>query len=144
MKHLFWKTLIVAATISACNSNQPDHDDSIIPAAKAEQPMTILKDSASSTTASPAVLPNPVPDKSLTAALNPAHGLPGHRCDIQVGAPLNSAPNPAANTGKTAPMTAPAPMPATMQPSSGAGKINPPHGQPGHDCSVGVGQPLKN
>jgi len=25
-------------------------------------------------------------------ALNPAHGQPGHRCDIAVGAPLNSAP----------------------------------------------------
>lgn len=25
-------------------------------------------------------------------ALNPAHGQPNHRCDIAVGAPLNSAP----------------------------------------------------
>jgi len=27
-----------------------------------------------------------------TAALNPKHGEPGHRCDIAVGAPLNSKP----------------------------------------------------
>src|SRR6218665_1308736 len=26
------------------------------------------------------------------AGLNPAHGQPGHRCDIAVGAPLSSAP----------------------------------------------------
>ena len=32
----------------------------------------------------------PATDGSV--ALNPAHGQPGHRCDIAVGAPLNSAP----------------------------------------------------
>ena len=35
------------------------------------------------------VAPNPTP---ATAALNPKHGEPGHRCDIAVGAPLNSKP----------------------------------------------------
>ncbi|TXF76124.1 hypothetical protein [Chryseobacterium sp.] len=29
---------------------------------------------------------------AATVALNPEHGKPGHRCDIAVGAPLNSAP----------------------------------------------------
>jgi uncharacterized protein YvpB len=29
---------------------------------------------------------------SSTTALNPKHGEPGHRCDIAVGAPLNSKP----------------------------------------------------
>jgi hypothetical protein len=35
--------------------------------------------------------------------LNPAHGQPNHRCDIAVGAPLNSAPaqvKPAVSTGR--------------------------------------------
>jgi hypothetical protein len=27
---------------------------------------------------------------------------------------------------------------------SGSGKLNPAHGQPGHDCAVAVGAPLKN
>ena len=35
------------------------------------------------------VTPNSTP---ATAALNPKHGEPGHRCDIAVGAPLNSKP----------------------------------------------------
>jgi len=29
---------------------------------------------------------------SSSTALNPKHGEPGHRCDIAVGAPLNSKP----------------------------------------------------
>ena len=78
-------------------------------------------------------------NSALTAALNPAHGAPGHRCDIPVGAPLNSAP---------ATSTAPAPVqmqPPTLpqQPIHGNTRLKPAHGQPGHDCSVPVGQPLK-
>lgn len=30
----------------------------------------------------------------VAAGMNPAHGQPGHRCDIAVGAPLNSKPMP--------------------------------------------------
>ncbi|MGZ8559765.1 MAG: hypothetical protein ACXWWC_15590, partial [Chitinophagaceae bacterium] len=29
---------------------------------------------------------------TVAAGLNPAHGQPGHRCDIEVGKPLNSTP----------------------------------------------------
>jgi hypothetical protein len=101
--------------------------------------------------------------------LNPAHGQPGHRCDIPAGAPLNSAPQKStmpkvANTNSvtTAPIIAnPSTMPA-LQPtealqtndaangapaliSNGSGaKLNPEHGKPGHDCKVAVGQPLPN
>ncbi|WP_040396937.1 hypothetical protein [Cesiribacter andamanensis] len=78
-------------------------------------------------------------------ALNPAHGLPGHRCDIEVGAPLNSAPAPnlqmpqlGTPSGQVAP---PQPGRPQAQPAVQAG-LNPPHGQPGHDCAVPVGQPL--
>lgn len=77
---------------------------------------------------------------SGTIAMNPAHGQPGHRCDIPVGAPLNSATGASNNTPvqtidlnkeKTVPM-----------PSSAANGINPPHGQPGHRCDIKVGDPL--
>lgn len=63
---------------------------------------------------------------------NPAHGVEGHRCDLPVGAPLNSA---AAST--TQDMTS---SPVRMQ--SATPRINPPHGEPGHDCSVAVGAEL--
>ena len=78
------------------------------------------------------------------AGLNPAHGAPGHRCDIAVGAPLNS---PAGNTAAPAVNSAPAPTmsqsPPPAQPVNGKARLNPAHGEPGHDCSVAVGQPLK-
>ncbi|MFN2457162.1 MAG: hypothetical protein ABR502_03070 [Chitinophagaceae bacterium] len=109
--------------------------------------------------------------------LNPAHGQPGHRCDISVGAPLNSAPaqkttipsinntttpvvtdstssatnNPVAVTLPAAtpivnfPFTIPDNIVASGTPAATSGnvKLNPAHGQPGHDCKIAVGQPLK-
>ncbi|MGB3344715.1 MAG: hypothetical protein WBA61_12470 [Aequorivita sp.] len=77
--------------------------------------------------------------------LNPPHGQPGHRCDIEVGAPLNAAAgnlNPMQqspiNVNNTTPIKS-SPMPTS---SSGTGGINPPHGEPGHRCDVKVGDPL--
>ena len=65
-------------------------------------------------------------------ALNPAHGQPGHRCDIPVGAPLNSTSSSNnSNTQSGVPVSSP-----------GDVKVNPPHGQPGHRCDVKVGDPL--
>jgi DNA polymerase III alpha subunit (gram-positive type) len=43
------------------------------------------------------VAPQPV---QVAAGMNPAHGQPGHRCDIEVGKPLNSKPNPVAEPAK--------------------------------------------
>lgn len=33
---------------------------------------------------------------------------------------------------------------SNIQPAAGGVAINPPHGQPGHDCAIPVGQPLNN
>lgn len=71
--------------------------------------------------------------------VNPEHGLPGHRCDLPVGAPLT------ASAGST-----PTPEPTSQLPSTSVSPIrvdqtpsvNPPHGEPGHDCSVPVGAKL--
>ena len=90
---------------------------------------------------------------SAAAGTNPPHGQPGHRCDLAVGAPLNGAAAPSVTIPGNQPTnnisiqpspakTTTVPMPAN---TSGNGvKLNPPHGQPGHDCSVQVGQPLKS
>ena len=62
---------------------------------------------------------------NTTAAqgLNPEHGLPGHRCDLPVGAPLTvSAEQKSAAPAKP--------------------KTNPQHGMPGHRCDLAVGAPL--
>ena len=67
-----------------------------------------------------------------TLALNPIHGKPGHRCDIKVGAPLNSA---STNTEGNSPLI-------NNSSNSTTGKLNPAHGQPGHRCDINVGEPL--
>lgn len=86
------------------------------------------------------------PAPTGTVALNPAHGQPGHRCDIQVGAPLNSTPAPTGiNTNQTQQMQTvvnPTPTPVSAPVSSGSGAKNPAHGQPGHRCDIAVGAPL--
>lgn len=103
--------------------------------------------------------------------MNPPHGEPFHRCDIPVGAPLNSQPanttrqttnnSPAAiappNTN-AAPQTTTNPTAPTIEnamrmnpsqtrsstPANSGTKprLNPAHGQPWHRCDIAVGSPL--
>jgi hypothetical protein len=94
------------------------------------------------------------------AGLNPAHGQPGHRCDLAVGAPLDSKPVTTtqnvsaeelkrinANPSNITVNGQPPSTPVVNQPSSlttvGAG-MNPAHGQPGHRCDIPVGAPLNS
>lgn len=91
--------------------------------------------------------------------MNPPHGQAGHRCDIQVGAPLNSKPAaPAVQSAKAAnqtitmpnaaqkaisnPKSTPLMLDPNATPVVTAPGMNPPHGQEGHDCGVAVGAPL--
>jgi hypothetical protein len=92
----------------------------------------------------PTVKPMPAPSNlsTSTAMLNPAHGQPGHRCDIAVGAPLDSKPVqpvPQATTPEKAPVL-------NTNPANGvsAAGLNPSHGQPGHRCDIPVGAPLNS
>lgn len=99
----------------------------------------------STTPAAPAVSTT-----SVAPGMNPAHGQPGHRCDIAVGAPLNS--KPAATTPATtqpvslqapaAPVTTTTTAPAAT--TTVAPGMNPAHGQPGHRCDIAVGAPLNS
>ncbi len=74
-------------------------------------------------------------DDNTTAKVNPAHGEPGHRCDIPVGASLDQEPK-AASSENTQMNESP------IRVRSSQPKINPAHGEPGHDCSVPVGAEL--
>jgi len=91
------------------------------------------------------------------AGMNPAHGQPGHRCDIPVGASLSTpaakAATPAVTPGKASFTTTTMPTPTTAQagtpallktdtPAATAPGMNPPHGQEGHQCGIAVGAPL--
>lgn len=95
----------------------------------------------------PAANPNTV--LSDTKGINPAHGQPGHRCDIAVGAPLNSAPMPQGQPaqGQTVQVNQNQPqqvVTTTTTPVKTAKGMNPPHGQPGHRCDIPVGAPLNS
>ena len=107
--------------------------------------MTAVPASTNSITLHPAPIINPnfrtvannaanFSSPSSTAGLNPAHGQPGHRCEIPVGSPLNSAPS----TTK-APSTSSATNNTEVAPG-----MNPAHGQPGHRCDIAVGKPLNS
>jgi hypothetical protein len=78
--------------------------------------------------------------------MNPPHGQPGHRCDISVGAPLNS--KPAAPATPATVTTTPAQPQVTMKEvpttTKTAPGMNPPHGEPGHRCDIAVGAPLNS
>lgn len=72
--------------------------------------------------------------------VNPAHGLPGHRCDLPVGAPLTASAGSTSNPTPTSqlPSTSVSPIRVDQTPT-----VNPPHGEPGHDCTVPVGAKLE-
>lgn len=174
MKKIFTLVLIVSAFLFACNNSDQSpasesgtsdqniqNTEPAKPDGAAQLPATD-NSGAMTTPPAPASLPPPSPQQATTApGMNPPHGQPGHRCDIAVGAPLNSAPaTPTApssspsvtvNPGSNAPAMTPTAVPAPSAPSAAqaspatattAPGMNPPHGQPGHDCSVPVGSPL--
>nr|WP_294932867.1 hypothetical protein [uncultured Flavobacterium sp.] len=108
-----------------------------------------------SKTTAPVVQPQTNPNTVLgeSKGLNPAHGQPGHRCDIAVGAPLNSAPTKGQATN-TQPAQTVQVKPnqqnvvttttTTAAPVKVAKGMNPSHGQPGHRCDIPVGSPLNS
>lgn len=113
-------------------------------------------------TVQPVTTPQPVkvsPAPAATAAsgLNPKHGMPGHRCDIPEGAPLNSQPasnivppqqaaqNNTVTGSKSQSVSIPQPATVVAKPAESAPVapgMNPEHGKPGHRCDIAVGAPL--
>lgn len=121
-------------------------------AACAEEPANDVKIAApaAETVITPSTPVDPVQVQPATAAVsdpNPAHGTPGHRCEIPVGASLSTAPAPGSSPSPAMQQPAittsipAAPAVGTNNVVTPAG-MNPPHGQPGHDCAVPVGSPL--
>ena len=168
MKLLFY-TLSAVVILSACNSGLGNHQRTArsVPTTpfKAPPPITAFPkaEATSASAATPAsnnnsVVTNPEPVNAATTItpttttpansnLNPAHGQPGHRCDIAVGQPLNSAPaKSAAATPVASKTTTTNTTPvANIQADATSGvKLNPKHGQPGHRCDISVGQPLNS
>jgi hypothetical protein len=137
---------LLSVTFFSCNEKEPDSDPSIA------VPLSV-KDSATTAAATtPVVVPadttqlvQPTVNAPVqTAGMNPAHGQPGHRCDIAVGEPLNSpvAKTTAAPTTTTTTVT-PAAVTSAATTKTAPG-MNPAHGQPGHRCDISVGAPLNS
>lgn len=123
------KNILFVAMVTATLAFTACNDD------KKETPKT-------TTTETPTTKTTPKNDtkKDGDIALNPAHGEPGHRCDIPVGAPLN-APSRTKIQTQTQTKTSPV-IKKTHQKTETTAKKNPPHGQPGHRCDIPVGAAL--
>lgn len=124
--------LSVVSLLSSC-SNGLEEGSSSSPAPATTTPSTIT------------VPPAQQPQQTAAAGsvqLNPAHGQPGHRCDIKVGDPLTGAAPATITTQPQQPMGTVVPPPPA-QGATEAGK-NPAHGQPGHRCDIAVGAPLNS
>lgn len=139
--------LFASVLLVACNSGSGTKSSSATTTAPA--PLPGVTTAPATNNAAPVITTSAAPASgSVAAGTNPPHGQPGHRCDLAVGAPLNGQPAPSVTlpTGgqkqnvTIQPSGGQAAMPAPA--NAGGVRINPPHGQPGHDCSVQVGQPL--
>jgi len=111
----------------------------VVPVTTNGQPQTITPPVINSSLTSPAAT-----TVATSAGMNPPHGQPGHRCDIAVGAPLNSKPNAPAATTTTVPQQNIVTSTPVATPVKTAPGMNPPHGEPGHRCDITVGAPLNS
>jgi hypothetical protein len=78
------------------------------------------------------------------SGMNPEHGNPGHRCDIAVGAPLNTPISTNTNANTTQMMPQAVSLPGPSNANTPAPGTNPEHGKPGHRCDIAVGAPLNS
>lgn len=158
MKQLLFLALVVT-TVASCGTKPgeaqadgtaaPINVNSLSQPGSSSTPANPLQ--TTGTTPVTATVPAATTTTAPTGAVNPAHGAPGHRCELPVGAPLTGAPAPAASTAPTS-SVAPAPTITTSAPvitptqpavKTGPG-LNPAHGQPGHRCDIAVGEPLNS
>ena len=97
----------------------------------------------------------PTAAKTVTPkGMNPPHGETNHRCDIAVGAPLNSKPTSTATTATTTAnsgqetkeytvnQAVPALLSTAAADTETPAGMNPAHGKTGHRCDIAVGAPL--
>lgn len=132
--------VLALAVLASCSNNKKEKSEVAYSATPTG--LSGLQNTASATA--------PASNAATTGLmLNPEHGKPGHRCDLAVGAPLNSAPaqaTPAPTPQPTATQTVTpqvsTPTATTPSVNEKGQKLNPPHGQPGHRCEIAVGAPL--
>lgn len=100
--------------------------------------LTACKNDAPATETTPVTEPAPAPATDMSApAENPGVNLssPSSDANAPVSAPAGQGAPIQIQPATSTPPPASAPM-------GGSGKVNPPHGQPGHTCDLPVGAPL--
>lgn len=171
MRYSFYAAVLFSTLLFvSCGSKDEEADESTIntttlPAttsATDTTKKTVMPPAPATTIAAPVLNNTTATAPVITTGLNPEHGKPGHRCDIAVGAPLNSAPasvtqptvTPSVNIPATGSKAAPVvntpvitptttTTTTTTAPVTGPG-LNPEHGKPGHRCDIAVGAPLNS
>ncbi|MCY7310008.1 MAG: hypothetical protein LH619_04450 [Chitinophagaceae bacterium] len=182
MKHiLYFASVVALAVVTSCGTKpgeaQADGSSTVTPinvngngnglpqstspittpSSITTQPITAPNLTTTPTATTTTVQQQPTTTVSTAKGMNPAHGQPGHNCDIEVGAPLNSAPSK--NVAHTTPTLTSTPVTSTQNQvitsttptiTSATTKVktapgmNPPHGEPGHRCDITVGAPLNS
>jgi hypothetical protein len=134
--------ILIFQSFAGCNNTSEEDEMTAAESTSTSVPVSPAVAADSNTIQPVTIQPNlPITTK---AALNPEHGKPGHRCDIAVGAPLDSKPtNQTANTTPQEPIAI-APQQSTIVAPSGGAGLNPAHGQPNHRCDIAVGAPLNS
>jgi len=147
-KSIFSVLMLILMVLISCKKELEPQESSGAISPSAVENSTVLP------SATPRVMVNSNQNPSLpqqnsnqnAVGMNPPHGQPSHRCDIAVGAPLNSPPNKSKPnsavttstiTNSNAAITKSAAPAVITKPG-----MNPPHGQAGHRCDIAVGAPL--
>jgi hypothetical protein len=152
MKYFYGAFLLVAITATSCKNDETAKNQGdprlVVPFTQ----QTAIANSSSSVSTATSGNHNLFHENntgttpSVAAGINPAHGQPNHRCDIAVGAPLNTPVNGSAQAQTT--NAQPTQMVTTTQ--TGGVKtitpkgINPPHGEKNHRCDIAVGAPINS
>lgn len=111
------------------------------------QPQTVtMNPQNNAVVTNPQMITQMAAQTATAPGMNPPHGQPGHRCDISVGAPLNSKPAPATppTTVSTTPQQPQVTMKEIPTTTKTAPGMNPPHGEPGHRCDIAAGAALNS
>lgn len=150
MKNFIGLIIIFSVLISSCKNENESIENStkrVIPFTEVGNQMR--NEAAVKKSAQPNQTASSNASVGTKKGMNPPHGQVGHRCDLPVGAPLNSTAVPAKSTSKitTTPQMTVTPSTitatATTPPSTPTPEgMNPPHGQEGHRCDIAVGAAL--
>lgn len=158
MKHFYYTFLAAVITFTSCKNDDTKKvratDGAVVPFT--QQAATVLPNQSAQTPVvenhnlfrENNVVTASSSSPSVVGAVNPAHGQPNHRCDIAVGAPLNSTPNKSSAAVNQMNVQSQASQMVTSKMSTPkvvtAEGMNPPHGEKGHRCDIAVGAPLNS